>query len=128
MVYLLMPDRFANGDPTNDSTPDTEEKADRDAFFGRYGGDLLGRIDHLDFIADLGATTIWPTPLQLMIHGADIASYDLTIEGGKGVTVGKVHKAESSNYLFADITIASNAQPGTYWLVFTKGDKTFKDP
>ena len=68
------------------------------------------------------------TPLQLMIHGADIASYDLTIEGGKGVSVGKVHKAESPNYLFADITIASNAQPGTYWLVFTKGDTTFKYP
>ena len=68
------------------------------------------------------------TPLQLMIHGIDIASYDLTIEGGKGVSVGKVHKAESPNYLFADITIASNAQPGTYWLVFTKGDTTYKYP
>ena len=81
MVYLLMPDRFANGDPSNDSTPDTEEKADRDAFFGRHGGDLQGMIDHLDYIADLGATTIWPTPLLLdnapegSYHGYAAADY-----------------------------------------------------
>ncbi|WP_295935485.1 glycoside hydrolase family 13 protein [uncultured Alistipes sp.] len=65
MVYLLMPDRFANGDPSNDATPDTHEKPDREAFFGRHGGDLQGMIDHLDYIADLGATAIWPTPLLL---------------------------------------------------------------
>ena len=61
MIYLIMPDRFANGDPTNDSTTDTAEKADRDAFFGRHGGDIQGIVDHLDYIADLGATAIWPT-------------------------------------------------------------------
>ena len=65
MVYLLMPDRFANGDPSNDSTPDTDDKADRDAFFGRHGGDIQGIIDHLDYIADLGATARWSTPLLL---------------------------------------------------------------
>ncbi len=63
MIYLIMPDRFANGDPSNDSTDDTAEKADRSAFFGRHGGDLQGIIDHLDYIAELGATTIWCTPL-----------------------------------------------------------------
>ena len=81
MVYLIMPDRFANGDPSNDSTPDTEEKADRNAFFGRHGGDLQGMIEHLDYIADLGATTIWPTPLLLddapdgSYHGYAAADY-----------------------------------------------------
>ena len=65
MIYLIMPDRFANGDPSNDSTPDTAEKADREAFFGRHGGDIQGMIDHLDYIADLGATAIWSTPLLL---------------------------------------------------------------
>lgn len=65
MIYLIMPDRFANGDPSNDSTEDTAEKADRDAFFGRHGGDIQGMADHLDYIADLGATVIWPTPLLL---------------------------------------------------------------
>ena len=63
MIYLIMPDRFANGDPSNDSTPDTAEKANRSDFFGRHGGDIQGIIDHLDYIAELGATAIWPTPL-----------------------------------------------------------------
>jgi glycosidase len=63
MIYLLMPDRFANGNPDNDNTSLTSEQADRGAFFGRHGGDLQGMIDHLDYIAELGATTIWPTPL-----------------------------------------------------------------
>jgi len=65
LIYLIMPDRFANGDPLNDSTADTEEKADRNAFFGRHGGDIRGIIDHLDYISELGATAIWSTPLLL---------------------------------------------------------------
>ena len=60
MIYLLMPDRFANGDPVNDSTPDTQEKADRNAFFGRHGGDIEGIRQHLDYISSLGATVICP--------------------------------------------------------------------
>ena len=65
MIYLIMPDRFANGDSSNDSTPDTAEKADRSGFFGRHGGDLQGIINHLDYISDLGATAIWCTPVLL---------------------------------------------------------------
>lgn len=65
MVYLIMPDRFANGNPDNDSTGDTAEKADRKALFGRHGGDIQGIIDHLDYISELGATAIWCTPLLL---------------------------------------------------------------
>ena len=81
MVYLIMPDRFANGDPSNDSAPDTAEKADRSEFFGRHGGDIQGIIDHLDYISDLGATVIWPTPLLLddepegSYHGYACADY-----------------------------------------------------
>ena len=65
LIYLIMPDRFANGDPTNDSTDDTAEKADRSSLNGRHGGDLQGIIDHLDYISDLGVTAIWNTPLLL---------------------------------------------------------------
>ncbi len=63
VVYLLMPDRFANGDVTNDNTADTEDKWARDELFGRHGGDIQGIIDRLDYIADLGTTAIWSTPL-----------------------------------------------------------------
>ena len=66
------------------------------------------------------------TPLQLMVQGKDISSYDVTIEGGKGVSIAKVHKAESPNYLFVDVDIASNAHAGTYYIVFSKDGQSFK--
>lgn len=65
VIYLLMPDRFANGNPSNDSTAETIEKANREHQGGRHGGDIQGIIDHLDYINDLGATTLWSTPLTL---------------------------------------------------------------
>ena len=65
LVYLIMPDRFANGNPANDSIKDTRECAvNRDSMFYRHGGDIKGVIDHLDYIKDLGATAIWLTPVQ----------------------------------------------------------------
>ena len=81
MIYLIMPDRFANGDPSNDSSPDMAEKADRSAFFGRHGGDIQGIIDHLDYIAGLGATAVWCTPMladnepEDSYHGYACADY-----------------------------------------------------
>ena len=80
-VYLIMPDRFANGDPTNDSTDDTVEKVNRNNPGRRHGGDIQGIIDHLDYIADLGATAIWSTPLLLdnengaSYHGYSCSDY-----------------------------------------------------
>ncbi|WP_299899173.1 glycoside hydrolase family 13 protein [uncultured Aquimarina sp.] len=63
VMYLIMPDRFANGNPSNDSHKDTVEKADRSKPGGRHGGDIQGIIDHLDYLNELGATAIWSTPL-----------------------------------------------------------------
>lgn len=80
-VYLIMPDRFANGNTENDSTDDTAEKAMRSNPGRRHGGDLQGMIDHLDYIADLGATAIWSTPLLLddengaSYHGYSCSDY-----------------------------------------------------
>lgn len=63
VLYLLFPDRFANGDSTNDSQPNMPDKANRDGLFGRHGGDIKGIEDHLDYIKDLGFTAIWTTPV-----------------------------------------------------------------
>ena len=63
LIYLIMPDRFANGNPNNDSTNDTTEKVDRKNSGGRHGGDIAGLIKNLDYINSLGATAIWSTPL-----------------------------------------------------------------
>ena len=63
MMYLIMPDRFANGDPNNDDMPGMLEKADRTKPNGRHGGDIQGITSHLDYLQKLGVTTIWCTPL-----------------------------------------------------------------
>lgn len=63
VFYLLMPDRFANGNPDNDNTNLTVEKAKRSDLNGRHGGDIQGIIDNLDYLNDLGVTTIWSTPM-----------------------------------------------------------------
>jgi glycosidase len=63
MLYLIMPDRFANGNSNNDSSKNTVEKSDRDLPGGRHGGDIEGIIKNLDYISSLGATAIWSTPL-----------------------------------------------------------------
>ncbi|MFY7665468.1 glycoside hydrolase family 13 protein [Flavobacterium sp.] len=63
VMYLLMPDRFANGNPNNDSTPDTADKFNRSSQDGRHGGDIAGMKKHLDYLEDLGVTAVWSTPL-----------------------------------------------------------------
>lgn len=63
MIYLIMPDRFANGNPKNDSNKSVTEKVERSNPGGRHGGDIAGMIQNLDYLKDLGVTTVWPTPL-----------------------------------------------------------------
>ena len=58
-----MPDRFANGNQSNDSHPDLTEKVNRNEQDGRHGGDIEGIIKNLDYLNELGITTIWSTPL-----------------------------------------------------------------
>lgn len=64
VMYLIMPDRFANGDEKNDSSPDLTEKMDRKLPRGRHGGDLRGIINNLDYIHNLGVTAVWLTPVN----------------------------------------------------------------
>ncbi len=63
-MYLIMPDRFANGNPDNDNIEGMLEKADRKAPYGRHGGDIKGIHDHLDYIQELGFTAIWLNPVM----------------------------------------------------------------
>lgn len=62
VLYLIMPDRFANGDPSNDNVDGMRDGLARDSLLGRHGGDLKGIIDHLDYLQDLGVTAIWLNP------------------------------------------------------------------
>jgi glycosidase len=64
LVYLAMPDRFSNGDTTNDVVGTTRETLlDRGNPFSRHGGDLAGVVSKMDYLKDLGATAIWLTPV-----------------------------------------------------------------
>jgi len=81
LIYLIMPDRFASARNGNDTqrdgeayddgsalpwdVPETPDVVDRDDPVARHGGDIQGIIDHLDYVADLGATALWSTPLLL---------------------------------------------------------------
>ncbi|MEP7255032.1 MAG: glycoside hydrolase family 13 protein [Ferruginibacter sp.] len=64
LMYLIMPDRFSNGDPSNDRVPGMRDQSlNRDTVFNRHGGDLKGIQNHLDYLSSLGVTTLWLNPV-----------------------------------------------------------------
>lgn len=64
LMYLIFPDRFANGDPSNDALPGMlQSSADRNDGYARHGGDIQGIIDHLDYLDELGIKSLWINPL-----------------------------------------------------------------
>lgn len=81
MIYLLMPDRFANGNPGNDNVEGMLEESGRANPDGRHGGDIQGIINHLDYIKNLGITTLWINPFlennikKFSYHGYSITDF-----------------------------------------------------
>jgi len=63
VIYLITPDRFANGNPDNDSVEGYADKRDRSDDYGRHGGDIQGIINNLDYIDEMGFTAIWLNPV-----------------------------------------------------------------
>lgn len=64
LIYLIMPDRFSNGDPSNDKVPGMRDQSlDRSNIWHRHGGDLKGIQNHLDYLQDLGVTALWLNPV-----------------------------------------------------------------
>lgn len=136
VLYLIMPDRFSNGNPENDVVKGMKEtKLDRTDSFARHGGDLQGISNHLDYIADLGVTAIWLNPTQEndmeggSYHGYAITDYyqvdrrfgsnedfrDMVDKAhGKGLKVVMdmiFNHCGSENYLFKD-------KPSKEWFNF----------
>lgn len=72
-VYLIMPDRFVNGNPLNDNVKGYVQGADRSSLDFRQGGDIEGMIQKVPYLADLGITALWTTPL--LENKADAYSY-----------------------------------------------------
>ncbi|OAQ42362.1 alpha-amylase [Pedobacter psychrophilus] len=79
-IYLLMPDRFSNGDKSNDVIKGLKEtNLNRDSMYYRHGGDIQGVINHLDYLKELGVTTVWMTPeIENDMHLASYHGYAVT--------------------------------------------------
>ena len=74
VIYLIMTDRFADGDTSNNIVKGTLDEYNINNPSGRHGGDIQGIIDHLNYIKDLGVTAIWLTPVienntRISYHG-----------------------------------------------------------
>jgi glycosidase len=79
VIYLVVPDRFANGNPSNDSVKGLLEGHNRKNNYSRHGGDLKGISDHVDYLKNMGFTALWPTPvLENNMKRASYHGYAIT--------------------------------------------------
>ena len=79
VIYLITPDRFANGDPSNDKVEGMPDKTDRSKPGARHGGDLEGIRQHLDYLENLGITGLWLNPvLENNMPGGSYHGYAIT--------------------------------------------------
>ena len=79
VMYLIMPDRFADGDSHNNEPKGSEGTFNRAIAHAYHGGDLRGIVDHLDYLQDLGVTALWLTPiLKNDPRGTDYHGYGAT--------------------------------------------------
>ncbi|GAB5525167.1 MAG: glycoside hydrolase family 13 protein [Roseivirga sp.] len=102
VIYLLMPDRFANGDPENDTIEGMLEPANRADASGRHGGDLKGVRDNLDYIKELGMTAVWLTPVFENDQTPEYKAY----HGYAATDMYKIDRRFGSNQEFVDFVQA----------------------
>ncbi len=108
LVYLVMPDRFANGDPSNDRFLNFKDTVcNRQEHSMRHGGDLIGLTNHLDYLSDLGVTAIWPTP---------VLENNQPISGSGGRTYSSYHGYAFTDHYQVDPRFGGNES----YLQFTK--------
>ena len=112
-IYLMAAAALAIAGCSGSFNPDSVADATRDQ---------VNRVEPLCWWVGM------KTPLQLLVQGPEISSYDVALEGDSRVDIKAVHKADSPNYLFIDVDVCSTAAPGTYWLVFSKDGESFKVP
>ena len=112
VIYLITPDRFANGDQKNDVVKKLKEKkVNRKKAYSRHGGDIQGIIDHLDYISEMGFTSIWSTPM-LENNMAKVSYHGYAI-----TDLYKIDPRMGTNSLYKELSIKANQ----------KGIKLIKD-
>ena len=124
VMYLIMPDRFANGDESNDSVPQLTEKANRNDRNGRHGGDLKGIINNLDYLHNLGATTLWLTPVcednepRTTYHGyAQTDLYKIDARYGTNEDYQKLSQELKKRKMKLVMDYVTNHWGASHWLI-----------
>ena len=132
LIYLIMPDRFANGDYSNDKIAGLNDQTfSRDSMYYRHGGDIQGVIDRLDYIKDLGATTIWLTPVttnnefKTSYHGyASTENYQIDPRYGSNTLYKNLVDQAHQKGLKITLDVVPNHVGSQHWTVL---DMPFKD-
>lgn len=122
VLYLLMPDRFANGNLLNDNIDELLEKANRNNPDGRHGGDIQGIINHLDYLNGLGVTTLWINPLlennqeKYTYHGYAITDfYNIDARFGNNKKYTKLVEKANQNDLKIIMDVVLNHCGINHW-------------
>ncbi|HJV77441.1 MAG TPA: alpha-amylase family glycosyl hydrolase [Paludibacter sp.] len=121
-VYLLMPDRFVNGNPANDSIVGYHQGVHREVPGARHGGDIDGIISKVPYLADLGITALWMTPLfdnndtQYSYHHYGCSDYyKIDPRFGKNEDYLRLSETCHTNGLKLIIDVVPNHCGGSHW-------------
>ena len=132
LIYLIMPDRFANGDTSNDKIVGLNDNTfSRDSMYYRHGGDIQGIINRLDYLKDLGVTALWLTPVlennefKTSYHGyANTENYKIDPRFGTNETYKKLVSDAHQKGLKIVMDVVPNHVGSQHWTVL---DKPIKD-
>lgn len=127
VIYLLIPDRFANGDPSNDALAESGPAADRKNSRYYHGGDFRGIRDRLPYMKDLGVTAVWMLPVVRnswkgkapgYYYGYEAADYyDADPRyGSLQDFIDLVKQAHSMGMKVMQDQVANHCGPGHYWV------------
>jgi glycosidase len=124
VIYLITPDRFANGNKSNDNVAGYPDVLARNMPYGRHGGDIAGISQNLDYIADMGFTAIWPMPLEEnnmdegSYHGYAITDF-YKIDprfGSNAEYLDLVKKAKQKNLKFIRDVVLNHCGVNHWWM------------
>ncbi len=124
VIYLIMPDRFSNGNPATDNVEGMSDLVNRNNPDGRHGGDIKGIRNHLDYIKDLGVTAIWLNPVleanlkSISYHGYAISDfYKVDSRHGSNDEYKTLVDESHKNGLKVIMDMIFNHSASTHWFI-----------
>ncbi|MES2656331.1 MAG: alpha-amylase family glycosyl hydrolase [Bacteroidota bacterium] len=133
LIYLAMPDRFANGDTTNDVVAGLrEDSCNRNSYHGRHGGDLQGVINHLDYLDELGVTALWLNPTLIndqpkySYHGYALTDhYKTDPRFGTNADYKKLGQELKKRHMKLIMDLVPNHIGDNHWMFLNMPEKSF---